>query len=111
MWHDGGSDWAQIVLLYDSLLRLEPTAVVRLNRAVALSEAGWPVQALAALDSLEAELHAYQPYHAARAELLSRNGRLAESRAAYETAIALSHSPSDTAFLAARAASLGAPGS
>jgi len=103
---DGGSDWAQIVLLYDSLLRLEPTAVVRLNRAVALSEAGWPVQAIAVLDSLEPELRAYQPYHAARAELLSRDGKLDESLAAYETAIALSQSASDIAFLKGRAASV-----
>ena len=107
---EGGPDWAQIVLLYDSLLRLEPTAVVRLNRAVALSEAGWPEPALQAIDRLQAELAAYQPYHAARAELLARNGRLAESLAAYETAIALSHSAADIALLSSKAAALGTPG-
>ena len=107
---EGGPDWAQIVLLYDSLLRLEPTAVVRLNRAVALSEAGWPEPALQAIDRLQAELAAYQPYHAARAELLARNGRLAESRTAYETAIALSHSAADIALLSSKAAALGTPG-
>lgn len=107
---EGGPDWAQIVLLYDSLLRLEPTAVVRLNRAVALSEAGWPEPALQAIDRLQAELAAYQPYHAARAELLARNGRLAESRTAYQTAIALSHSAADIALLSSKAAALGTPG-
>jgi RNA polymerase sigma-70 factor (ECF subfamily) len=94
------------VLLYDSLLRLEPTAVVRLNRAVALAEAGWPRQALAALDGLQTELNGYQPFYAARAELLSRNGRLDESRRDFATAIELSHSPADAAFLAGRLARL-----
>lgn len=95
----GGSDWAQIVLLYDGLLGFEPTPVVRLNRAVALSEAGWPAQALEAINGLHAELHAFQPYHVARAELLSKDGHLEKSRIAYEAAIALSTSTSDVALL------------
>ncbi|MCS6759579.1 MAG: RNA polymerase, partial [Candidatus Devosia euplotis] len=84
------SDWEQIALLYDSPLRLEPSPVVRLNRAVALSEAGWPKEALEALNGLHSALNDYQPYHAARAELLSRNGHIDDSRAAHEAAIALS---------------------
>jgi len=100
------SDWAQIVLLYDSLLRLEPSPVVRLSWAVALSEAGWPTEALQALNGLHSELNAYQPYHAARAELLSRNGHFDESRAAYEAAIALSSSSSDIAWLKRKAMDL-----
>ncbi|WP_312362579.1 RNA polymerase sigma factor [Ensifer sp.] len=97
------SDWAQIVLLYDSLLRLEPTAVIRLNRAVALFEAGWPEPAMRALDGLAGELADYQPYHAARAELFSRSGDADRAARAYATAIALAASPSDAAFLQQRA--------
>lgn len=104
-----GSDWAQIVLLYDSLLRLEPTPIVRLNRAVALSEAGWPSQALEALNSLHSELNGYQHYQAARAELLARDGQVDASRAAYEAAIALSISAPDIAFLKRKAMGLRSP--
>ncbi|RWM93408.1 MAG: hypothetical protein EOR84_17995 [Mesorhizobium sp.] len=102
----GGSDWAQIVLPYYSLLRFEPTPIVRLNRAVAFSEAGWPAQALEAINGQHAELHAFQPYHAARAELLSKNGQLEESRIAYVGAIALSTSASDIALLRIRKSNL-----
>lgn len=101
------SDWAQIVLLYDSLLRLEPTAVIRLNRAVALCEAGWLEPALRSLDALAGELRDYQPYHAARAELLVRMGQAEDAAKAYATAIALAGSPADAAFLRQRAARLG----
>ncbi|WP_395450167.1 RNA polymerase sigma factor [Aminobacter sp. UC22_36] len=97
------SDWPQIVLLYDSLLRLEPTAVVRLNRAVALSEAGWLEAASRSLDALASALKDYQPYHAARAELLSRMGNFSEAAAAYAIAIDLASSVSDAAFLRRRA--------
>jgi len=97
------SDWPQIVLLYDSLLRLEPTAVVRLNRAVALSEAGWLEAGLRSLDALATELKAYQPFHAARAELLSRMGHFKEAAAAYAMAIDLAGSGADAAFLRRRA--------
>lgn len=102
----GGSDWAQIVLLYDSLLRFEPTSIVRLNRAVALSEAGWPVQALDTLNGLHAELHAFQPYQAARADILAKNGQMDECRIAYEAAISLSTSASDIALLRKRLTAL-----
>lgn len=102
----GGSDWAQIVLLYDSLLRFEPTPIVRLNRAVALSEAGWPAQALEALNGLHAKLQTFQPYQAARADILSKNGHIDEGRIAYEAAIALSTSASDVALLKNRHSNL-----
>lgn len=97
------SDWVQIVLLYDSLLRLEPTAVIRLNRAVALFEAGWPEPAMRALDALAGALCDYQPYHAARAEMLSRMGEVDGAAKAYAIAIALAGSPSDAALLRQRA--------
>lgn len=96
---EGGPDWRQIAALYDVLLRLEPTAVVALNRAVALAECGDPAQALALVEALESELSDYQPFHAARAALLARLGRHADSRIAYDAAIRLAPSPTDAAFL------------
>ena len=95
-------DWAQIVLLYDSLLRMEPTPVVRLNRAVALAEAGALEAALRVLEALRPVLAAYQPFHAAHAELLSRSGQTDAARAAYDRAIDLAANPSDAAFLKCR---------
>jgi len=63
-------DWLQIVQLYDRLLRWEPSPVVVLNRAVALAETGALAEALTALMELEDALADYQPFHAAKAELL-----------------------------------------
>ena len=98
-------DWPQIAALYDSLLRLEPTPVIRLNRAVAHAEAG-AANALDLLAALGAELDDYQPYHAACAEYLARAGRITESRAAYARAIALAASAADAAFLTTRRGAL-----
>lgn len=97
-------DWRQIVLLYDSLLRMEPTPVVQLNRAVALAEAGAPEAGLRVLETLASVLDAYQPFHAAHAELLSRCGRAGAALAAYDRAIDLTNNPSDAAFLRHRRA-------
>ncbi|WP_455274824.1 DUF6596 domain-containing protein [Rhizobium herbae] len=97
-------DWRQIVLLYDSLLRMEPTPVVQLNRAVALAEAGAPEAGLRVLESLAQVLDAYQPFHAAHAELLSRCGRTQAALAAYDRAIDLASNPSDAIFLSHRRA-------
>jgi RNA polymerase sigma-70 factor (ECF subfamily) len=96
------SDWPQIAALYGALLEREPTAVVRLNRAVAIAEAGEPAAGFAELEGLSAELSGYQPFHAARAHLLAGQGRAAEARAAYARAIALARSAADVGFLAAR---------
>lgn len=96
------SDWPQIVALYSTLLHFEPTAIVRLNRAVALAEAGDLDHGMAELDLLADELSGYQPFHAAKAELLSRQGRKPEAKAAYARAIALAHSSADAGFLAQR---------
>ncbi|MGB8818755.1 MAG: DUF6596 domain-containing protein, partial [Rhizobiaceae bacterium] len=101
------SDWRQICALYDSLLRFEPTPVVRLNRAVAFAEAGALDVASRLLEELEGELRAYQPYHAASAALLARRGKFAEARVAYDRAISLAASPSDAAFLLTRRGLLG----
>ncbi len=85
----GRTDWRQILLLYDSLHRLEPTPVVALNRAVALAEVAGAETGLQALDALSTALGGYQPYHAARAALLVDAGQRAQARAAYDQAIAL----------------------
>ncbi|MDW5317383.1 RNA polymerase sigma factor [Rhizobium sp. PL01] len=97
-------DWRQIVLLYDSLLRMEPTPVVQLNRAVALAEAGAIEAGLRVLESLAPVLTAYQPFHAAHAELLSRIGQHRAALAAYDRAIDLASNPSDAIFLRHRRA-------
>lgn len=100
---EDGSDWRQIVLLYDSLLRFEPTPVVRLHRAVAIAEAGWLDAALSLIIPLQTELSAYQPFYAALADLLGRAERTDDALAAYERAIAMANSPADARFLEERA--------
>jgi RNA polymerase sigma-70 factor (ECF subfamily) len=102
----GATDWTQIELLYDSLLRMEPSPVVALNRAVALAEAGHPDAALRAVEALSPQLADYQPFHAALADLLARLGRRDDSLKAYDRAIALSPTSADAAFLGKRRASV-----
>jgi RNA polymerase sigma-70 factor (ECF subfamily) len=92
------TDWAQILALYDQLLVYAPTAVVSLNRAVALSEVSGPEAGLRALEDLD--LAAYHPYHAARADFLARLGRDDEARAAYDTAIGLTENEAEREALA-----------
>ncbi|WP_344260688.1 RNA polymerase sigma factor [Actinomadura napierensis] len=86
-----GTDWPQIVGLYDVLLRIEPSPLVALNRAVAVAMRDGPEVGLALLDDLSgaAELRRYHLFHAARADLLRRIGRIAESAGAYRAAVAL----------------------
>jgi RNA polymerase sigma factor (sigma-70 family) len=96
------SDWPQIVALYEVLLGYEPTPVVRLNRAVAMAETGALDDGLGEIEGLGEGLKDYQPYHAAKAELLSRKGDTAGAKAAYARAIGLAYSQADAAFLAAR---------
>jgi RNA polymerase sigma-70 factor, ECF subfamily len=97
--HDG-TDWAQIVALYDQLYALRPNPVVALNRAVAVAELHGPGAGLAALDGLDAgEVAAYQPYHATRADLLARAGQRDAALAAYDRAIELSVNPAERRFL------------
>ncbi len=96
------TDWAQIVLLYDQLFRLEPSPIVALNRAIAVAELDGPEVALATVDRLEDSLAGYHAYHAARADLLRRLGRSRESRAAYDAAIELAGNTAETAYLTRR---------
>ena len=96
------TDWAQIVALYDQLVRLDPSPIVALNRAVAVAELDGPEVALAAVDGLQGRLAGYHAFHATRAELLRRVGRSAESRAAYDEAIGLAGNSAETAYLTRR---------
>lgn len=94
------TDWPQIVGLYDALIRTGDSPVLRLNRAVALSYCGSVSDALAAVEALSGPLARYQPYHAARAELLARSQRAEEAAAAYRAALELSERPDEKRFLA-----------
>lgn len=96
------SDWPQIALLYDELWRLEPTPVVRLNRAVALAETGLFDLALQETGMVAGELDQYQPFHAAHADLLARTGQTAPALLAYARAIELSGSEADRNWLRQR---------
>jgi RNA polymerase sigma-70 factor (ECF subfamily) len=99
------TDWDQIVTLYDHLLLLRPNPVVALNRAVALAERDGAAAGLIALEALDADAVAdYQPFHAARADLLVRSGAHEAARAAYDRAIELSGNPAERAFLAGQRA-------
>ena len=101
----GATDWRQIVALYDRLVALAPSPVVRLNRAVAVAELDGPAAALALVDALE--MQDFHVFHAVRADLLRRLGRTGEAARAYDAAIALAGNAAERAFLERRAASLG----
>jgi RNA polymerase sigma-70 factor (ECF subfamily) len=101
------TDWSQIVALYDLLLTIRPNAIVALNRALAVAALDGSLAGLAALDAIEAEVLAdYQPYYAARADLLARAGRAADAVPAYDRAIELSGNPTERRFLEARRAAI-----
>ncbi|WP_314176529.1 RNA polymerase sigma factor [Streptomyces winkii] len=100
-WED--TDWEQIVLLYDMLLHLAPSPVVRLHRAVALRYTQGPHAALAVVDGLTAELERYHLFHATRADLLRALGHPDEARAADRLALELTANPAERAVLEERA--------
>jgi RNA polymerase sigma-70 factor (ECF subfamily) len=101
------TDWSQVVALYDQLVRLDPSPIVALNRAIAVAELDGPEVALAAVDRLKDKLAGYHAYHATRADLLRRLGRRQESRAAYDNAIELAGNTAETAYLTRRRDQLG----
>jgi RNA polymerase sigma-70 factor (ECF subfamily) len=103
------TDWAQIVSLYDVLVRAEPTPVVRLNRAAAVAMRDGPPAGLALIDEILArgELADYSLAHSARAELCRRLGKTGDARASYERAIALTRQEPQRRFLERRLAELG----
>ncbi|CAL9443956.1 hypothetical protein SUDANB95_02292 [Actinosynnema sp. ALI-1.44] len=96
------TDWSQVVALYDQLVRVDPSPMVRLNRAIAVAEIDGPAVALAAVDRLEQALAGYHAYHATRAELLRRLGHTGPARAAYDRAIELAGNTAETAYLTRR---------
>ena len=98
------TDWAEIVGLYDVLVRLQPTPVVALNRAVAVAMRDGPAAGLPLIESLlaEGQLQDYHLAHAARADMCRRLGRHADARASYERALALARQEPEREFLAAR---------
>jgi RNA polymerase sigma-70 factor (ECF subfamily) len=104
------TDWAEIVSLYDLLLRLEPTPIVALNRAVAVAMRDGPQAGLDLVTALleRGELDGYYLAHAARADFCRRLGRSAEARAAYERALALTQLGPEKRFLEKRLRELGA---
>jgi RNA polymerase sigma-70 factor, ECF subfamily len=95
------TDWPQIVGLYDVLMRIEPSPVVELNRAVALAMRDGPEPGLTLIDAILArgELVEYQPAHAARADLLRRLDRLDDARMAYLRALSLTAQEPQRRFL------------
>jgi len=105
----GEANWSAVVSLYDALLAMSGSPVVAINRALALAEAQDASAALSALDEVSGDprLTEYQPYWAARAQLLARTGARAAARQAYEIAIGLERDPSVRRFLQQRQASIG----
>lgn len=100
--------WKAVLAAYDILVELRDDPVIRINRAVALAEVTGAKEALAELDGLDAEaLSDFLPFHAARADLLARFGRLAEAIAAYDRALALSPAEAERRFLEQRREALG----
>ena len=92
-------DWAQMLLLYQSLWRFEPTPVVALNWAVVLAETGQADLALEKLEALKETLGDFQPWHAARANVLAKLNHHAQAGAAYAQAIARAPTTPDRLFL------------
>ncbi|MBZ0114383.1 MAG: RNA polymerase sigma factor [Thermoanaerobaculia bacterium] len=105
-----GTDWAQIVALYDVLLRLEPSPVVELNRAVAVAMRDGTEAGLRLVDDLVKRevLAEYPLLHAARAEFYRRMGQRAEARRSYERALSLSPAEPQRRFLSRRLEEIGA---
>ncbi len=104
------TDWRQIALLYNELLRIQPTAVVELNRAAAVAMAYGPDRGLALLDNLEAQdgsLAGYYLMHAARADLLRRAGWFDEASKSYRRAMELCPNPVEVRYLRRRMREMG----
>jgi len=103
-----GTDWAQIVGLYDVLARATPSPVVNLNRAVAVAMRDGPEAGITLIDAIlaDGDLTNYHLAHAARADFLRRLGRTDDARAAYERALALTRQEPERRFLEGRLAGL-----
>ena len=93
------TDWKEIALLYRLLERLQPSPVVTLNRAVAVSKAEGPAAALKLLEPLDEQLSNYFYYHGVRGGLLKKVGASRDAREAFNRAIALANSPAEAAHI------------
>src|SRR5262249_34585914 len=104
----GETDWAEIVALYDVLLRIDPSPVVGLNRAAALAMRDGPEAGLAAIEAVlgQGGLERYPHAHAARADRLRRLGRAEAARESYARALELTRQPAEQRFLERRLAGL-----
>jgi RNA polymerase sigma-70 factor (ECF subfamily) len=104
------TDWRQIVGLYDILVRADPSAVVALNRAVAIAMRDGPQAGLAIVDAILArgELTEYQHAHSARADLCRQLGRVEDARASYKRALGLTKQEPERRFLERRLVELAA---
>lgn len=103
---DDDTDWDRIVQLYDGLVQLAPSPVVRLNRAVAVAMAAGPAPAQVLVDELEPELADFRPFHAVRAELWERLGDTDAAATAFDRAASLPGNDAETIVLERRAAAL-----
>jgi RNA polymerase sigma-70 factor, ECF subfamily len=93
------TDWSEIDVLYGTLERMQPSPVVSLNRAVAVSKARGPEAALAMIEPLAAKLDSYFYFHGARGAFLKELGRQEEARVALDRAIALANTPAEAAHI------------
>jgi RNA polymerase sigma-70 factor (ECF subfamily) len=93
------TDWRQIALLYAALEQVQPSPVVSLNRAVALSKAEGPAPALAMVEPLAPKLGNYFYFFGVKGALLMQLGRHEEARVAFDRAISLAHTPAEAAHI------------
>jgi RNA polymerase sigma-70 factor (ECF subfamily) len=100
------TDWQQILLLYLTLLKIEPSAIIELNMLVALAQSGKPKKALVQLDSLQDRLHNYQPFFAARANIQESLGLIEKAKGDYRRAIMLSKNTPERDYLQRRLRSI-----
>ena len=100
----GATDWRQIVAIYDQLVRIQPSPVVYLNRAVAIAMRDGPEAGLIQIDAIlaDGDLKDYYLAHSARADLCRRLGKTAEARSSYERALALTQQEPERQFLQER---------
>jgi RNA polymerase sigma-70 factor (ECF subfamily) len=96
------TDWMQALFLYELLVRLDPSPVARLNRAIALERVAGADEALVAVDELSADLNTYHLFHATRGRLLEQLGRGDEAAGAYRAALELTSNPAERALLERR---------
>jgi RNA polymerase sigma-70 factor, ECF subfamily len=100
------TDWSRIVAAYDGLVELTPSPIVELNRAAAIAMARGPTEGLSLIDRIEG-LDGYYLLHAARADLLRRQGRAPEAAASYRRALELATNPVERRFFERRLAEVG----